>query len=254
MKAVIYVRVSDARQADNTSLDAQEQYCRQWCARNGVQVVKMFIEAGASAKSANRPEFQRMFAWLEINHPGISHLVCDKWDRFSRSMDDAVSYRMKLKVMRIELVAATQAVTDDPAGRLMQNILQSFGQFDNEQRAERSLRGMKRQAEVSIHRQSRISANLFERISVHAICACEVPRLTLWRSGPNLPTCRPEQRPVGLLRRFGEMQRKTHAIGWEVAWRAKGYPQGERARACWMSFSVSKVTNSFPYSQALALS
>ena len=65
MKAVIYVRVSDARQSDNTSLDAQEQFCREWCTRNGVEVVKVYVEAGASAKSANRPEFQRMFAWLE---------------------------------------------------------------------------------------------------------------------------------------------------------------------------------------------
>ena len=148
MKAVVYVRVSDARQSDNTSLEAQEEYCRSWCATNSVQVAKVFIEAGASAKSANRPEFQRMFQWLEQDHSGISHVVVDKWDRFSRSMDDSVSYRMQLKAWNVELVAATQPVTDDPAGRLLQNILQSFGQFDNEQRAERSLRGMKRQAEA----------------------------------------------------------------------------------------------------------
>lgn len=30
-------------------------------------------------------------------------------------------------------------------------------------------------------------------------------------------------------------------MGWEGAGCANGYPQGERARACWMSFSVSKV-------------
>ena len=42
----------------------------------------------------------------------------------------------------------TQPVTDPPSGRLMQNILQSFGQFDNEQRAERSIRRMRRQAEA----------------------------------------------------------------------------------------------------------
>jgi DNA invertase Pin-like site-specific DNA recombinase len=147
MKAVLYVRVSDPRQSDNTSLESQEQFCRDWCARNSVQVVKVFIEAGASAKSANRPEFQRMLTWLEQNRADVSHLVVDKWDRFARSMDDSVTYRMQLKAWRVELVSATQPVTKDSAGRLMQNILQSFGQFDNEQRAERSLRGMKSQAE-----------------------------------------------------------------------------------------------------------
>ena len=143
MRAVLYVRVSDARQADNTSLDAQEQFCRQWCETNGVQVDRVFKEAGASAKSVNRPEFQRMFLWLEQNHSAISHLVCDKWDRFSRSLEDGVTYRMQLKAWHVELVSATQPVTDDPAGNLMRNVLQSFAQFDNEQRAERSLRGMR---------------------------------------------------------------------------------------------------------------
>src|ERR1017187_7232495 len=50
-----------------------------------------------------------------------------------------------------------------------------------------------------VDRRSRISANLFERIFVPAIFACEVLRLSLWRSGPSLPACRPGQRPVGLL-------------------------------------------------------
>ena len=49
-------------------------------------------------------------------------------------------------------------------------------------------------------RQSRISANLFEGIFVPAICACEALRLSLWRSGPSLPACRPEQGLVGSLR------------------------------------------------------
>src|ERR1019366_9342291 len=53
---------------------------------------------------------------------------------------------------------------------------------------------------VSILRQSRISANLFERISVPGICACEALLLSLWRSGPSLPACRSEQGPVGSLR------------------------------------------------------
>jgi DNA invertase Pin-like site-specific DNA recombinase len=110
-------------------------------ARKVIQVVKVFVEA-ASAKSANRPQFQRMFAWLEQNRASITHVVCDKWDRFSRSVDDSVMYRIQLKAWRKELISATQPVTDDPAGRLMQNILQSFGQFENEQRAERSAGGV----------------------------------------------------------------------------------------------------------------
>src|ERR1019366_9451105 len=51
-------------------------------------------------------------------------------------------------------------------------------------------------SQVNIPRQSRISANLFEKIFAPAICACEVLRLSLWLSGPSLPACRSEQGPV----------------------------------------------------------
>ena len=36
-KAIIYVRVSDARQVENTSLDGQEKVCREWCHSNGTR-------------------------------------------------------------------------------------------------------------------------------------------------------------------------------------------------------------------------
>jgi site-specific DNA recombinase len=145
MKAIIYTRVSDARQTDGTSLEQQEQYCRQWCERNSVDVVSVFEEAGQSAKTANRPKFQEMFTYLE-SHSDITHLVVDKWDRFSRSNEDAVMYRVQLRNLRVQLIAATQPASDDPQGRLMVNVLQSFAQFDNEVRAERSLRGMRQKA------------------------------------------------------------------------------------------------------------
>ena len=50
-KAIIYVRVSDSRQVDNTSLDSQEKVCRDWCHTNGLDVYRVFIERGVSGKS-----------------------------------------------------------------------------------------------------------------------------------------------------------------------------------------------------------
>jgi hypothetical protein len=49
--AVIYVRVSRDRQVDNTSLDSQERACRAYCQSQGWKVVRLFREAGASAKA-----------------------------------------------------------------------------------------------------------------------------------------------------------------------------------------------------------
>ena len=59
-QAVIYVRVSETRQIENTSLAGQEAVCREWCRVNDLQVVRVFVERGESAKSADWSEFQAM--------------------------------------------------------------------------------------------------------------------------------------------------------------------------------------------------
>lgn len=93
-RAVIYTRVSSSRQVENTSLEQQERACREWCGERGIAVDCLFVEAGESAKTADRTEFQRMSAYLKHRHKEISHLVIDKYDRFSRDRDDGAIYRV----------------------------------------------------------------------------------------------------------------------------------------------------------------
>ena len=147
-KAVLYVRVSDARQVDNTSLASQEEICRRWCDAQGLRVERVFVERGESAKSTNRTEFQAMFRYLEGAPKGtISHLVVYKFDRFSRDSDDGAAYRMILRSLKIAMRSATETTDDSPAGRLMVSVLGATAQFDNETRAERALNGMKNSLE-----------------------------------------------------------------------------------------------------------
>ena len=58
MRAVIYCRVSTVEQASNLSLPTQEQACREYCARQGYDVDQVFVDAGESAKTIDRPEFR----------------------------------------------------------------------------------------------------------------------------------------------------------------------------------------------------
>lgn len=62
MRAVIYCRVSTTEQAQNLSLPTQEKACRDFCARQGYDVAEVFVDAGESAKTTNRPEFLRLLA------------------------------------------------------------------------------------------------------------------------------------------------------------------------------------------------
>jgi DNA invertase Pin-like site-specific DNA recombinase len=54
MKAVIYCRVSDPRQALTLSLGTQEQACRDYCRREGYEVDALFVEP-YNANTTDRP-------------------------------------------------------------------------------------------------------------------------------------------------------------------------------------------------------
>ena len=143
-KAIIYTRVSDSRQVDNTSLDGQETVCREWCRANNLDVERVFVERGESAKSADRTQFQAMFGHLaQVAKGRISHIVVYKFDRFSRNVEDGAIYRMELRKLGIALRSATEATDDSPAGKFLTTMLSAAGQFDNDTRAERTMTGMK---------------------------------------------------------------------------------------------------------------
>ena len=57
MRGLIYCRVSTKEQARNLSLPTQLQACQAYCARNDIEVVEVFEDAGESAKTTDRPEF-----------------------------------------------------------------------------------------------------------------------------------------------------------------------------------------------------
>ncbi len=116
-KAIVYVRVSDQKQVDNTSLASQEAICHQWCEANGFTVDRVFIEKGESAKSADRTQFQAMFRYIESKPRGaISAVVVYDSTRFMRDVDYAGVYRIRLREHGAELLSATQKFDDSASG------------------------------------------------------------------------------------------------------------------------------------------
>lgn len=59
MKAVIYARYSCDNQREE-SIDGQLRECKEFAERRGMKVVGTYIDRAMSAKTDNRPEFQRM--------------------------------------------------------------------------------------------------------------------------------------------------------------------------------------------------
>ncbi len=146
-KAAVYTRVSSEEQVHGTSLETQEKMCREYCERQGLALVRIFTDAGESAKTADRPEFKAMLLFCANRANGITHVVAYRFDRVSRQTMDFAIFSAELAKYGIQLVSATEPSSDDPTGRFMKTILSAVAQLDNEVRAERSRHGMLRVVE-----------------------------------------------------------------------------------------------------------
>ena len=143
MRAVIYCRVSSAEQTKNLSLPTQEKACREYCARSGYMVDRVFVDAGESAKTADRKAFTELLAYCRSKKGSIHAVVVYSLTRFSRNSADHHAIANLLRGFGITLRSVTEPIDESPSGRLMEGILAAMAQFDNEQRAERVVAGMK---------------------------------------------------------------------------------------------------------------
>ncbi len=140
--AIIYCRVSSKDQLEGTSLENQERICRDYAARQGMVVVKVFMERGESAKTANRTELNNALVYLAIKKNRVNYFIVYKLDRFARNQDDHVTVRAILKRSGVALRSATEQIDNSSMGRLTEGMLSVFAEFDNNVRSERSKGGM----------------------------------------------------------------------------------------------------------------
>lgn len=94
MKAVIYARFSSEKQ-NEASIEGQLRECMQYAEFNDIQVVGNYIDRAFSAKTDNRPEFQRMIK--DSYRRTFDCIIVWKLDRFARNRYDSAHYKALLK-------------------------------------------------------------------------------------------------------------------------------------------------------------
>ncbi len=139
---IIYCRVSSLEQVDNTSLASQEKLCRQYAEREGINVIRVFVEKGESAKTADRTEFNKAITFCTDKKNKIHNFIVYKLDRFARNQTDHVTVQAILKKSGVVLRSATEPISETTMGRMMEGMLSVFAEFDNNVRTERSKGGM----------------------------------------------------------------------------------------------------------------
>ena len=137
--AVIYARFSCSKQREE-SIEDQERVCREYAARQGWDVAKVYSDRAMSATTDARPSFRRMLADAEKG--GFERVIVYKLDRFARNRYDAAINRSKLKKCGVELVSATEAIGDGPESVLVEALIEGFAEYYSRQLSENVKRGI----------------------------------------------------------------------------------------------------------------
>jgi site-specific DNA recombinase len=126
-RAVGYVRVSTGRQAAHEiSLADQQRKIATSCEVNERDLVKMFIEGGASARTDKRAVFQEMVTFAKEPSNDIQFVVVYNFARYFRNTRQYLNYRDELKQAGVTLISATQEIPEGAAGELLETILAAF--------------------------------------------------------------------------------------------------------------------------------
>ncbi len=147
MQAVLYCRVSTVEQVQNLSLSTQEKACREYAEREGYGVEEVFVDRGESAKTTDRPEFQRLLTYCRQHAGKVHAVIVYGLSRFSRNSADHHAIAALLRGRGIALRSVTEPIDDSPAGRFMEGICAAMAQFDNDLKSDRTKAGMRAAAE-----------------------------------------------------------------------------------------------------------
>ena len=139
MTAVIYARYSSDNQREE-SIEGQIRECTAYAEKNGITVVKHYIDRALSAKTDNRPDFQQMIKDSEKRLFDI--VLVWKLDRFARNRYDSAHYEYQLERNHVKLVSATEPISDGPAGIMVKSMLTGMAEYYSAELSEKVVRGM----------------------------------------------------------------------------------------------------------------
>ena len=142
-RVFIYMRYSSNMQ-NPMSIDAQRRIIKEFCKKHGYIIEKEFVDEAKSATTDDREAFQQMMK--EARKSDIDAVVVHKFDRFSRNMNDALTYGCILQKIGVELISVTEPNDDSPVSILTRNIMFSTSDFFSRNLASEVQKGKKEAA------------------------------------------------------------------------------------------------------------
>jgi len=148
--AAIYVRVSTKEQAERDgdpegySIPAQREACKRKATALDAIVLDEFVDRGESARTADRPELQRLLEFVRDN--AVTYVIVHKIDRLARNRADDVAINLALTQAGAQLVSVTENIDETPSGILLHGIMSSIAEFYSRNLANEVIKGSTQKA------------------------------------------------------------------------------------------------------------
>lgn len=158
MKAVGYCRVSSEEQlrrnADN--MPTQVKKVKDFCASAGLEVMQVFADEGQSAytqSASERPQLQKMLAYLREHRRTVTHVVFTDLSRLARRIEDQVALLTGFEKAGLKWVSVDEPSASDTsaAGKLATGMLGLVNQFHSAALSERVTFRMKAGTQAGRH-------------------------------------------------------------------------------------------------------
>ena len=146
LTAVTYQRVSTKEQAskggrdEGFSIPAQREANSRKAEALGARSVAEFVDAGESARSADRPDLKRMLDYIASHQ--VTYCIVHKVDRLARNRLDDVEIHRALLDAGVTLVSATENIDETPSGMLLHGIMSSIAEFYSKNLATEVVKGL----------------------------------------------------------------------------------------------------------------
>lgn len=138
MNAVIYARFSSSAQRE-ASIEQQINVCMAFAEREGYNVIQTYSDRALTGRTDRRPQFLQMIK--DARKGRFCAIIVYALDRFSRDKYDSARYKHELRQNGVRVVSATEPISDNPSGILIESVFEGLAQYYSAELAQKIRRG-----------------------------------------------------------------------------------------------------------------
>lgn len=138
MNAVIYARFSSSAQRE-ASIEQQINVCTSYAQQNGYTILQTYSDRALTGRTDQRPQFLQMIK--DAQDGRFCAVIVYALDRFSRDKYDSARYKHDLRQNGVRVVSATEPITDNPSGILIESVFEGLAQYYSAELSQKIRRG-----------------------------------------------------------------------------------------------------------------